>query len=84
LRNKLEKYESKLADKENAIEDSQSSIVKAEPSSFESSPEETKVKEEPVDEWVQPKPEVQLVSYHGPSNGDGKVVKVGSCFRDAL
>ncbi|CBY09461.1 unnamed protein product [Oikopleura dioica] len=77
LRNKLEKYESKLADKENTIEDSQSSIVKAEPSSFESSPEETNVKEEPVDEWVQPTPEVQLVSYHGPSNG-GTAVNTSS------
>ncbi|CBY21516.1 unnamed protein product [Oikopleura dioica] len=84
LRNKLEKYESKLADKENTIEDSQSSIVKAEPSSFESSPEETKVKEEPVDEWVQPKPETPLQRIKNKLTGSRKKRQLAPVSPDVL
>jgi len=84
FRKKLEKYESKLADKENTIEDSQSSIVKAEPSSYESSPEETKVKEEPVDEWVQPKPETPLQRIKNKLTGSRKKRQLAPVSPDVL
>lgn len=98
LRKQLDKYESKLADKENTIEDSQSSIVKAEvktlklpnlicmiqPTSLESSAEETKVKDEPAEEWVQPKPETPLQRIKNKLTGTRKKRQLAPLSPDVL